>query len=125
MDHLSIEVSLFQAIVQEDTACYICQEVVRGVGILDSMHGVVPSHNIRGFTCGHMVHAQCARGLYNRFGFFREYEVDEGVLLCEWTIKCYCGFYGNIYCSADVSLGKFAFLCHHHPAFRFLLDSSG
>jgi len=107
MDHLSIEVALFEAMMEENTACYICQELVRCVEISDPMHGVVPARNTRAYTCGHLVHSECASSLYNRYGFLREHEVNEGILLIEWSHKCYCGFIGNTFCSADVSLGKY------------------
>jgi len=32
--------------------------------------------------------------------------VDEGIELMEWVVRCYCGFVGNVYFSADVTLGK-------------------
>jgi len=41
MNRLSIEVSLFEAVVQEDTACYVCQELVRGVPVESPGYGVV------------------------------------------------------------------------------------
>jgi len=104
MDHVSIEVALLEAVIEGNWAFYVCWGLVNCIEITDPMHGVVPARNTRVLTCGHLMHRAFAHSIFGRYLFLREYEVDEGIILIEWSYNCHCGFVGNLFCSADLSL---------------------
>lgn len=69
MDQLSVEMQLLQAILDQDTPCYVCLELVTESDIHSGFYAVVPCCVDRESTCGYIVHSSCAIGIATSANF--------------------------------------------------------
>lgn len=101
MSSVSVEGRIARDILEQPTDCYICLETLDGSsGRNDPGHVVVPTFINRNRSCGHMLHASCAKGIIQQGGKF-----DGGYLIYECSV---CKFAATRFETALLLFGEFS-----------------